>query len=75
MFRLRRKYLRLLGNQATLEFSHHDVSHDSLHYVQFVSLVWLVFLSVQAGQEKFFSYTQDSINTEKEVEIEFTDKL
>ena len=61
--------------KATLEFSHHDVSHDSLHYVQFVSLVWLVFLSVQAGQEKFFSYTQDSINTEKEVEIEFTDKL
>ena len=51
------------------------MSHDSLHYVQFVSLVWLVFLSVQAGQEIFFSYTQDSINTEKEVEIEFTDKL
>ena len=51
------------------------IPYTTFSYVQLVSLVWLVFLSVQAGQEKFFSYTQDSINTEKEVEIEFTDKL
>ena len=64
---------RLLWNLATMMCP--MIPYTTFSYVQLVSLVWLVFLSVQAGQEKFFSYTQDSINTEKEVEIEFTDKL
>ena len=64
---------KLLWNLATMMCP--MIPYTTFSYVQLVSLVWLVFLSVQAGQEKFFSYTQDSINTEKEVEIEFTDKL
>ena len=44
-----------MGNKLLWNLATYDVSHDSLHYVQLVSYVWLVFLFVPAEQEIFFS--------------------